>query len=129
MRRVAISDSLAAVLVGSYSSPTGHLYLVDISRPATPTVMGMFTTSGRTNGVALLGSLALVSDPTFGLLIVDISRPATPTPSATATPTGTATPTRKPTPTTTPTRTQTPTATRTVSPPVWRIYLPLMLRH
>lgn len=76
-RRVAISDSLAAVLAGSYGS-TGHLYLVDIGRPLTPTVTGMFTTSGRTNDVALLGSLALVSDPTFGLLIVDISRPAAP---------------------------------------------------
>jgi hypothetical protein len=76
-RRLAISDSLAAVLAGSYGS-TGHLYLVDISRPATPTVTGMFTTSGRSNGVALLGNLALVSDPTFGLLIVDISRPAAP---------------------------------------------------
>jgi len=86
--------------------------IVDFTTPTTPTVTNTPTETSTPTATPTKTSTPTATGTPMG----------TPTPTATTTPTGTPTPTA----TTTPTGTPTPTATSTS--PVFRIYLPLVLK-
>jgi hypothetical protein len=54
------------------------LYVIDVSDPADPRIVGSVGTPGLANGVAVAGSYAYVADGQSGLMVIDISNPAAP---------------------------------------------------
>ena len=54
------------------------LQVVDITNPASPTIVGSVDTPGYAFGVAVVGNHAYVADYYSGLQVVDISNPASP---------------------------------------------------
>ncbi|MDG6990925.1 MAG: hypothetical protein JRM99_05830 [Nitrososphaerota archaeon] len=71
---IAISGNLAAVSAGG-----GGLYLVDISTPSHPEIVGHYGSKGYANGVAFSGAYVYVADGPDGLIIVNIANPSDPT--------------------------------------------------
>ncbi len=49
------------------------LFLVDISQPDSPAILGQYDTDGQASKVAFSGNLALVADGSKGLQVIDIS--------------------------------------------------------
>ncbi len=70
---VAVSSDTAYVAAGGEG-----LYIVDISDPAHPAVLGVHDTTGYAEGVAIAGEYAYIADGPMGLLILDISDPTRP---------------------------------------------------
>jgi len=70
---VAISSSYAYVA----DSGSG-LQIIDISNPASPSIVGTYNTPGYAYGVAISSSYAYVADGELGLQIIDVSNPASP---------------------------------------------------
>jgi len=78
----AFSDFVAAVVVdGSQAyvaAGSAGLQVVDISDPATPTVIGVWDSPGCVENVTVLGAIAYVADGPHGLEILDVSDPSRP---------------------------------------------------
>jgi hypothetical protein len=55
------------------------LQVIDISNPASPTLLGTYNTPGYALGVTVSGDYAFVADQSSGLQVIDISNPASPT--------------------------------------------------
>ncbi len=109
--------SYAVAVQGDYAyvGEGPRLTILDISNPASPTVVGKTDPlPDVVQGVAVAGGYAYVADERGGLLVLRYTGGVEPTP----------TPTSTFTPTPTPTATSTPTAT-----PAHLIYLPLVLRN
>lgn len=70
---IAVSATKALVSAGS-----GGVSLVDVGTPATPKVLGTWTSAGFAEGAALKGDLAVVADGPLGLRLVDFSMPSVP---------------------------------------------------
>jgi len=70
------------VVVGNYAyvaaGRTG-IDIIDISNPASPTLVSQYDTSGPARDVFVDGNFAYVADSTAGLQIIDISNKASPT--------------------------------------------------
>ncbi|HIK33875.1 MAG TPA: DUF4347 domain-containing protein [Oscillatoriales cyanobacterium M59_W2019_021] len=74
--------SLGVNVVGNIAYVADYnsgLQIVDISNPATPTLLGSYDTPGQAWSTAIEGNLAYVADHDSGVHILDISNPATPT--------------------------------------------------
>jgi hypothetical protein len=54
------------------------LKIIDVSNPASPTLLGTFDTPGYAYGIAITGTTAYVGDWGGGLRIIDVSNPASP---------------------------------------------------
>lgn len=63
----------------AYVLDSFHLYIIDISTPETPVVMGNYLFSSLTNDIYVLGPYAYVCTDYDGLNIIDISNPQEPT--------------------------------------------------
>jgi hypothetical protein len=75
---VTISGSYAYVVSsGSFNYAAG-LYVVDISTPSDPQIIGWVDTGGTANGVTVSGSYAYLADGENGLQVIDISTPSNP---------------------------------------------------
>jgi hypothetical protein len=70
---IALRDDIALVVAGN-----AGLWLLDVSNPGAPHVLGSLDTPGMARGVAVAGDLAYLADGPTGLLVVDISRPGQP---------------------------------------------------
>jgi parallel beta-helix repeat protein len=70
---VAIAGTVACVAAGG-----AGLYLVDISNPCQPKILGIYDTPGYAEGVTVVGRYAYVADGPGGLRIVDLAEPAKP---------------------------------------------------
>jgi len=73
VRDVKVSDNIAYVAAGG-----AGLYILDISSPAHPTIMGNYKSSGYTEGVTIEGNYAYVADGPSGLRVVDVTNRAHP---------------------------------------------------
>ncbi len=58
---------------------TSGLVIIDVSNPATPTLVGTYNTVGNARGIDVVGYLAYVADGSPGLAIINVSNPASPT--------------------------------------------------
>jgi hypothetical protein len=74
-RAVALQANYA--YVASVESGRGRLYVVDVSNPAVPTIVGSVEVGGAKD-VAVEGNFAYVISENFGLVVVDVSNPASP---------------------------------------------------
>jgi hypothetical protein len=75
-------NAASVVVAGRYAYVADYdagLQIIDISNPASPTLVGTYNTSGNAWDVAIAGRNAYVSDELLGIKIVDISNPAAPT--------------------------------------------------
>lgn len=73
----------ACALQGSYAYVTtnvGGLKVVDISNPASPTVVGAAPTSHEAWGIVVSGAVVYVAESVGGLQVFDISNPTSPVP-------------------------------------------------
>jgi hypothetical protein len=70
---IAVSGNIAYIA----RFQTG-LYLLDISNPAAPTLIGSYDSPDRTFGVAAAGNMAYLSGGQSGLSIIDLSNPVMP---------------------------------------------------
>ncbi len=78
---VCVSGTIAAISNECFYGCNDILYLVDISEPTNPTVLGQGTTDNlaQSANVAIVGSLAYVADSKYGnLFAYDISSPSDP---------------------------------------------------
>lgn len=57
---------------------SGGLVLLDVSNPASPTILASLDTRGYTEGVALYGDYAVLADGPQGVQIADVSNPGEP---------------------------------------------------
>ncbi len=123
----------------AYVAASGGIHAMNVGAPSSPTEAGFLHLPAATTDIVFAGEYAYVAAGAAGMYILGIKvTPPTPTPTRTATPTRTSTrtatltPTRTNTPaaTQTPTRMATPTETRTATatPPVRRVYLPVVQR-
>src|SRR5678815_5099859 len=71
---VAVSGAFAYVLDHTPSS----FQVVDVSDPASPSIVGSVDTPGSAISVAVSGSFAYVGDGPSGLQVIDVSNPASP---------------------------------------------------
>jgi len=78
--RVAVVGNYAYVISGwqGYVSER-ELYIVDVSTPECPTVVGSYDPPGSALGVAVAGDYAYVAAGSGGLRVVDVSTPSSPT--------------------------------------------------
>jgi hypothetical protein len=76
--RAALKIDLSGNYAYVADYPTG-LQVIDISNPASPTLVGSWDTPGTTLDVAVSGNYAYVADGQSGLQIIDISDPSSPT--------------------------------------------------
>ena len=70
---VEIHNGVAYVAAG-----TGGLFTVDVSDPASISLLGSVKTPGAARAVAVAGTVAYIADNTSGLTIIDISDPSSP---------------------------------------------------
>ncbi|MFI0608847.1 MAG: LVIVD repeat-containing protein [Anaerolineae bacterium] len=68
LQDIVLRDDIALVAAGN-----AGLWLLDVSDPGAPHVLGSLDTPGMARGVAVAGDLAYVADGPTGLLVVDIS--------------------------------------------------------
>lgn len=93
-----ISDSTAPVLLGYYNTKTGYnlgsvyidgnyayctadyggVYIIDISDPAAPSYVNLFSTGDHARDVVVEGNYAYIANAASGLRIYNISNPASP---------------------------------------------------
>lgn len=71
---VFISGNTAYVADGS-----SGLQIVDVSDPASPSLLGSYDTPGTASGVYISGNYAYVADGSSGLQVIDVTDPANPT--------------------------------------------------
>ncbi len=71
---VAVSGTHAYVAAGE-----SGLYVVDVSKPDQPALVGRYDTAGKVLGVDVVGNYVYLADDTDGLVIVDVSDPTHPT--------------------------------------------------
>jgi len=133
VQQVALSGDYA------YVAASGGVHAMNVSDPPSAYEAGFLHLPWAATDVAVSGDYVYVVAGRAGLYVLRLRiTPPTPTPTRTITPTPTATPTATLTPTATYTRTatrtstptQTPsrTPTATETPPIRRIYLPLIRR-
>ncbi|HHS98157.1 MAG TPA: hypothetical protein ENK08_09760, partial [Chloroflexi bacterium] len=72
---VAVSGTHAYV-----AARESGLYVVDVSKPDQPDLVGQYDTAGKVLGVDVVGNYVYVADDLDGLLILDVSDPTHPTP-------------------------------------------------
>jgi len=120
----------------AYVAASGGIHAINIGAPSVPIEVGFLDLPGPwpATDIVFDGEYAYVAAGAAGMYVLGVKvTPPTPTPTRTATPTRTQTPTATLTATRTmtrtPTRTPTMTPTATVTPPVRRIYLPLVERR
>jgi hypothetical protein len=66
-------NTLAAAIDGHHvyvGSKRGYLHVLDVSDPRTPVWVGSYKTTGRANGVAVVGGLVYVNEGEGGLTIL-----------------------------------------------------------
>lgn len=76
-----VRDAWGIVVSGKHAFVAGGfygLYVVDISNPANPIVVGHAYDGGTAYGVAVSGNYAFLANDSDGLRIYDVSNPATP---------------------------------------------------
>jgi hypothetical protein len=123
----------------AYVAASGGIHAMNVGSPSSPVEAGFLHLPEPATDIVFAGEYAYVAAGEAGMYILGMKvTPPTATPTRTLTPTRTATPTRTntPTATVTPTQTQTPTltatptptSTATATPPVRRIYLPVIQR-
>ncbi len=81
-QQVQIVGNRAYIATGSWGNYTG-LWILDITAPQAPTVLGSYVKDGtwyHTGALAVAGNYAFIADPNTGLRIMDISNPAHPRP-------------------------------------------------
>jgi len=79
-------ETSAVVVSGTYAyvtDPTGWanesgLWILDISNPSSPFIVGSVHTPGSAGGVAVSGSYAYMADGSLGLQVIDVSNPYAP---------------------------------------------------
>ena len=71
--RIAVSGTLAYV-----ADVSSGLQVIDISNPASPTILGSVDTPGNALGIAVSGTVAYVADDSSGLQLIDVSNPSSP---------------------------------------------------
>ena len=78
---IAVSGDYAYVAAG-WGFGAGHFYVLDISNPSLPAVVGGLETPGVATGVVISGPYAYVSHEASGVIVVDVSDPTSPAISA-----------------------------------------------
>ena len=76
----SVGPCIAAEAVGNrlYAIGQGTLYVLDITRPATPRLLGTLSGLGNTRQLTVKGSLAYITARQDGLWLVDIAEPTKP---------------------------------------------------
>lgn len=64
--------------VGNYSGMASGLYVVDVSNPSTPMIVGFVDTPGEAQGVFILDNYAYIADASSGIRIIDVMNAAAP---------------------------------------------------
>lgn len=76
---IAVSGTMAYAAAGS-----AGLFVVDITDPASPAILGHWDSPGSAEGIAVVGDHAYLADGPFGVRVVDVSDPARPVPAGSA---------------------------------------------